>query len=109
MTSVATKQQQQPIRSTIPAGQTALVAVPYPAGAGAGHRVDPGRPGDHGVGQWLAELERRPGVTRLRLGRLADREIAEIVTDLLSAAAGSGLLVLNGAVLAFAVLAEGAA
>jgi hypothetical protein len=37
------------------------------------------------------------------------REIAEIVTDLLSAAAGSGLLVLNGAVLAFAVLAEGAA
>ena len=39
-----------------------------------------------GVGQWLAELERRPGVTRLRLGRLPDREIAELVTDLLPAA-----------------------
>ena len=35
-----------------------------------------------GVGQWLAELERRPGVTRLRLGRLPDSEIAELVTEL---------------------------
>ncbi len=42
-----------------------------------------------GVGQWLAELERRPGVTRLRLERLPDREIAELVTDLLPAAAAS--------------------
>jgi class 3 adenylate cyclase/tetratricopeptide (TPR) repeat protein len=42
-----------------------------------------------GVGQWLAELERRPGVTRLRLGRLTDSEIAELVTDLLPAAAAS--------------------
>ena len=42
-----------------------------------------------GVGPWLAELERRPGVTRLRLGRLADGEIAELVTDLLPAAAAS--------------------
>ncbi len=41
------------------------------------------------VGQWLAELERRPGVTRLRLGRLADSEIAELVTDLLPAATAS--------------------
>ena len=37
------------------------------------------------VGQWLAELERRPRVTRLRLGRLADSEIAELVTGLLPA------------------------
>jgi class 3 adenylate cyclase/DNA-binding CsgD family transcriptional regulator len=42
-----------------------------------------------GVGQWLAELERRPGVTRLRLGRLPDSEIAELVTELLPAAAAS--------------------
>jgi class 3 adenylate cyclase/tetratricopeptide (TPR) repeat protein len=38
-----------------------------------------------GVGQWLAELERRPGVTRLRLGRLPNSEIAELVTELLPA------------------------
>src|SRR5215468_12319921 len=38
-----------------------------------------------GVGQWLAELERRPRVTRLRLDRLADGEIAELVTGLLPA------------------------
>ncbi len=42
-----------------------------------------------GVGQWLAELERRPRVTRLRLGRLADGEIAELVTGLLPAGAAS--------------------
>ena len=41
------------------------------------------------VGQWLAELERRPRVTRLRLGRLADGEIAELVTGLLPAGAAS--------------------
>jgi class 3 adenylate cyclase/tetratricopeptide (TPR) repeat protein len=41
------------------------------------------------VGQWLAELERRPSVTRLRLGRLADGEIAELVTGLLPADAAS--------------------
>ncbi len=41
------------------------------------------------VGQWLAELERRPSVTRLRLGRLADGEIAELVTGLLPAGAAS--------------------
>ncbi|MBV9094295.1 MAG: AAA family ATPase [Streptosporangiaceae bacterium] len=38
------------------------------------------------VGQWLAELERRPGVTRLRLERLPDSEIAELVTDLVPTA-----------------------
>ena len=42
-----------------------------------------------GVGQWLAELERRPRVTRLRLRRLADGEIAELVTSLLPADAAS--------------------
>ena len=42
-----------------------------------------------GVGQWLAELERRPRVTRLRLGRLADGEIAELVTGLLPAGTAS--------------------
>jgi hypothetical protein len=42
-----------------------------------------------GVGRWLAELEQRPGVTRLRLRRLTDGEIAELVTDLLPAAAAS--------------------
>ena len=41
------------------------------------------------VGQWLAELERRPRVTRLRLERLADGEIAELVTGLLPASAAS--------------------
>ncbi len=41
------------------------------------------------VGQWLAELERRPRVTRLRLGGLADGEIAELVTGLLPASAAS--------------------
>jgi len=42
-----------------------------------------------GVGQWLAELERRPGVTRLHVGRLPDGEIAELVTELLPTAAAS--------------------
>jgi class 3 adenylate cyclase/tetratricopeptide (TPR) repeat protein len=42
-----------------------------------------------GVGQWLAELERRPGVSRIRLGGLADGEIAELVTGLLPADAAS--------------------
>src|SRR5690242_12648666 len=41
------------------------------------------------VGQWLAELERRPGVSRLRLRGLADGEIAELVTGLLPADAAS--------------------
>ena len=41
------------------------------------------------LGQWLAELERRPGVSRLRLGGLADGEIAELVTGLLPAGAAS--------------------
>jgi class 3 adenylate cyclase len=31
------------------------------------------------VRRWLAELEHRPGVTRLRLGRMPDTEIAELV------------------------------
>jgi len=44
---------------------------------------------DGGVGQWLAELERRPGVSRLRLRGLADGEIAELVTGLLPADAAS--------------------
>jgi ATP/maltotriose-dependent transcriptional regulator MalT len=39
--------------------------------------------------QWLAELERRPGVTRLRLPPLAPAEIAEVVADLMSAGAGA--------------------
>lgn len=42
-----------------------------------------------GVGQWVAELERRPGVSRLRLRGLADGEIAELVTGLLPAGAAS--------------------
>jgi class 3 adenylate cyclase len=41
------------------------------------------------VGPWLAELERRPGVTRLRLRPLPDSEIAELVTDLAPAAIGA--------------------
>jgi len=41
------------------------------------------------IGQWLAELERRPQVTRLRLGRLTDGEIAELVTGLLPASVAS--------------------
>jgi DNA-binding CsgD family transcriptional regulator len=36
-----------------------------------------------GTRLWLAELVRRPAVTRLRLGRLTDPEIAELVASLL--------------------------
>jgi DNA-binding CsgD family transcriptional regulator len=39
--------------------------------------------------RWLAELEHRPAVTRLRLGRLADTEISELVTGLLPADAST--------------------
>jgi predicted ATPase/DNA-binding CsgD family transcriptional regulator len=35
--------------------------------------------------RWLAEVERRPRVTRLRLSGLGDREIAEVVADLIPA------------------------
>jgi DNA-binding CsgD family transcriptional regulator len=35
--------------------------------------------------RWLTELERRPRVTRLRLGGLADPEIADVVADLIPA------------------------
>jgi DNA-binding CsgD family transcriptional regulator len=38
---------------------------------------------DAGARRWLAELEHRPAVTRLRLVRLADTEIGELVTSLL--------------------------
>ena len=39
--------------------------------------------------QWLAELERRPGVMRLRLPPLAPAEITEVVADLMPADAGA--------------------
>jgi DNA-binding CsgD family transcriptional regulator len=39
--------------------------------------------------RWLAELERRPGVIRLRLAPLADAEVAELVTGLLPADAST--------------------
>jgi DNA-binding CsgD family transcriptional regulator len=42
--------------------------------------------------QWLTELERRSRVTRLRLTRLADAEIAEVVADVLPVAASAGRL-----------------
>ena len=42
-----------------------------------------------GVRLWLAELERLPSVTRLRLGRLADAEIAELAAGLLPASASA--------------------
>ena len=38
---------------------------------------------DPGTRRWLAELERRPGVTRLRLTGLSDAEMSELVTRLL--------------------------
>jgi DNA-binding CsgD family transcriptional regulator len=41
---------------------------------------------------WLTELERRSRVTRLRLTRLADAEIADVVADLLPDAASAGRL-----------------
>ena len=37
---------------------------------------------DSGPRRWLAEMERRPGVRRVRLAGLADAEIAELVTGL---------------------------
>lgn len=40
------------------------------------------------VRRWLAELERRPRVTRLRLGRMTDSEIAGLVSDTMRAEAG---------------------
>jgi DNA-binding CsgD family transcriptional regulator len=43
-----------------------------------------------GTRRWLAELERRPQVTRLRLGPLADTEVAGLVTGLLPAGAVAG-------------------
>jgi DNA-binding CsgD family transcriptional regulator len=39
----------------------------------------------HSARMWLAELERRPRVTRLRLTGLADTEVAELVADLMPA------------------------
>jgi DNA-binding CsgD family transcriptional regulator len=47
---------------------------------------------DQAATRWLAELERRPRVTRLRLTGLADAEIAEVVADLVPATAGAGKL-----------------
>jgi DNA-binding CsgD family transcriptional regulator len=41
-----------------------------------------------GARLWLTELERRPRVTRLRLTRLADAEVAELLADLMPADAG---------------------
>ncbi len=41
------------------------------------------------IAQWVAEMERRPGVARMRLTRLADNEIAELVTALLPGIASS--------------------
>ena len=43
-----------------------------------------------GARRWLAELERRPRVTRLRLTRLADADIAELVAGLMPAGADPG-------------------
>ena len=37
---------------------------------------------DSGLRRWLAEMEGRPGVSRVRLAGLADAEIAELVTGL---------------------------
>ena len=42
-----------------------------------------------GTQRWLAELERRPKVTRLRLGSLADAEIAGLVARMLPPGASS--------------------
>ena len=38
-----------------------------------------------GTRLWLTELERRPSVTRLRLGRLADADVAELAAGLMPA------------------------
>ena len=40
------------------------------------------------VGHWLADLQRRPRVTRLRVARLAAGEVAELVAGLVPAGAG---------------------
>jgi DNA-binding CsgD family transcriptional regulator len=40
---------------------------------------------DDGARRWLAELERRPRMLRLRLAPLTDADIAEVVSDLLPA------------------------
>jgi DNA-binding CsgD family transcriptional regulator len=42
-----------------------------------------------GARRWLAELERRPEVSRLRLGPLPDAEVAGLVAGLLPAGAGA--------------------
>jgi DNA-binding CsgD family transcriptional regulator len=42
-----------------------------------------------GAQRWLAELERRPEVTRLRLGPLADADVAGLVAGLLPPEAGT--------------------
>jgi DNA-binding CsgD family transcriptional regulator len=42
-----------------------------------------------GVRRWLAELERRPKVTRLRLGPLADAEIGRLVARMLPPGSGA--------------------
>jgi DNA-binding CsgD family transcriptional regulator len=44
---------------------------------------------DGSARRWLAELERRPRVTRLRLAGLADPEVAELAASLLPANAGA--------------------
>jgi DNA-binding CsgD family transcriptional regulator/tetratricopeptide (TPR) repeat protein len=44
---------------------------------------------DMATGRWLAELERRPRVTALRLGSLPAADIAEVVADLLPASTGA--------------------
>ena len=44
---------------------------------------------DSGPRRWLAELEGRPGVMRLRLAGLPDAEMAELVTGLLPAGAAA--------------------
>ena len=47
-------------------------------------------PGD--ARRWLAELDRRPGVTRLRLAGLPDAEIARLVNDFIPNGAGADRL-----------------
>jgi DNA-binding CsgD family transcriptional regulator/tetratricopeptide (TPR) repeat protein len=44
---------------------------------------------ESGARRWLAELERRPGVLRLRLAPLADNEIEQIVADVLPTGASA--------------------
>jgi DNA-binding CsgD family transcriptional regulator len=39
--------------------------------------------------RWLTELDRRPRVTRLRLGHLAEQEVTELIADLLPAGASA--------------------